>query len=200
MGNFNFCVRTDHQAWVGVLSRHRVGRMNSSGLRVLSICNEFSLSIPCTIFQQRNLCKTTWMYPRSEDWHLIHYLIAKKLRDFITLHVPFITPAIFLNIFFSVVRLRSIWNTQYYKSHQCPSALMFCLSKRLKSRLSSWSNWTLYSILLISMMTESLWEALHGAIHSAFVKILGHPVCNHKDLFSNSNTDSQKCIALMKQE
>uniref|UniRef100_A0A0L8HZ15 Endonuclease/exonuclease/phosphatase domain-containing protein n=1 Tax=Octopus bimaculoides TaxID=37653 RepID=A0A0L8HZ15_OCTBM len=59
MGDFNARIGTDYQVWEGVLGRHGVSRMSSSGLHVLSICREFSLSIRNTFFKKRNCCKRT---------------------------------------------------------------------------------------------------------------------------------------------
>ncbi len=84
MGDFNARVGRDYRSWEGVLGNHGVGRMNSNGLRLLSICKEFDLSITNTFFQQKKCRKTTWMHPRSKDWHLIDYVITKRrnIRDF----------------------------------------------------------------------------------------------------------------------
>ena len=78
MGDFNARVGRDFRSWEGVLGHHGVGRMNSNGLRLLSICKEFDLSITNTFFQQKKCRKTTWMHPRSKDWHFIDYVITKR--------------------------------------------------------------------------------------------------------------------------
>ena len=84
MGDFNARVGTDHRSWEGVLGNHGVGKMNTNGLRLLSICREFDLNIINNFFQQPNYRKMTWMHRRSKDWHLIDFVITKKrgLRDF----------------------------------------------------------------------------------------------------------------------
>ncbi|KAK0135214.1 Craniofacial development protein 2 [Merluccius polli] len=57
--------------------------MNSSGLRLLSLCSELGLTITNTFFQLRNMHKTSWMHPRSKHRHLIDYVIVRRceLRD-----------------------------------------------------------------------------------------------------------------------
>lgn len=80
MGDFNARVGMDHQTWEGVLGHHGVGRMNSNGLHLLSICQEFDLTITNILFQQPNNHMTSWMHPRSKDWHLIDFVVTKE-RD-----------------------------------------------------------------------------------------------------------------------
>lgn len=80
MGDFNARVGSDFQSWEGVLGHHGIGHMNSNGLRLLSFCKEFDMCITNTCFQQKNRFKTTWMHPRSKDWHMIDYVITKR-RD-----------------------------------------------------------------------------------------------------------------------
>ena len=86
MGDFNARVGADNASWGGVLGHHGVGQMNENGLLLLSLCKEFNLSITNTVFQQKNSRKTTWMHPRSKDWHLIDYIITKK-RDIKDFHI-----------------------------------------------------------------------------------------------------------------
>ena len=53
------------------------------GLLLLSKCAEHELSITNTVFRQADKFKTTWMHPRSKQWHLIDYIIVRQrdLRD-----------------------------------------------------------------------------------------------------------------------
>lgn len=78
VGDFNAWMDNDHQISDGVLGHHGVGRMNSNDLRLLSICKEFSLIITNTYSQQLKCGKTSWIHPRSKDWHFIDFFIPKK--------------------------------------------------------------------------------------------------------------------------
>ncbi|KAK0131440.1 Craniofacial development protein 2 [Merluccius polli] len=80
LGDFNARVGTNHEVWQGVIGRHGVGNMNSSGLRLLSLCSELGLTITNTFFQLRNMHKTSWMHPRSKHWQIIDYVIVRR-RD-----------------------------------------------------------------------------------------------------------------------
>ena len=78
--DFNAGVGRNHDIWHGVIGHHGVGNMNSSGLRLLSLCSELGLAITNTFLQLRDMHKTSWMHPRSKHWHLIDYVIVRR-RD-----------------------------------------------------------------------------------------------------------------------
>ena len=80
LGDFNARVGRNHDIWHGVIGHHGVGNMNSSSLRLLSLCSELGLAITNTFFQLRDMHKTSWMHPRSKHWHLIDYVIV-RCRD-----------------------------------------------------------------------------------------------------------------------
>ena len=78
LGDFNARVGRNHDIWHGVIGHHGVGNMNSSGLRLLSLCSELGLAITNTFFQLCDMHKTSWMHPRSKHWHLIDYVIVRR--------------------------------------------------------------------------------------------------------------------------
>ena len=83
MGDFNARVGKDQASWKRILGSQGVGKMNANGLLLLSKCAEHELCITNTVFRQADKLKTTWMHPRSKQWHLIDYIIVRQrdLRD-----------------------------------------------------------------------------------------------------------------------
>ena len=59
LGDLNARVGRNHDIWHGVIGHHGVGNMNSSGLRLLSLCSELGLAITNTFFQLRDMHKTS---------------------------------------------------------------------------------------------------------------------------------------------
>ena len=78
MGDFNARVGKEASVWDGAIGGNGVGKMNSNGLRLLTLCCEFNLTISNTIFRMKDRFKTSWMHPRSKHWHLLDYVIVRK--------------------------------------------------------------------------------------------------------------------------
>ena len=78
-GDFNARVGKDRQMWDS-LGRHEVGSMNGNGQLLLQICTKFNRFVSSTQFFHKGNNITTWMYPRSRQWHLLDYVIVRQ-RD-----------------------------------------------------------------------------------------------------------------------
>ena len=74
LGDFNARVGRNHDIWKDVIGHHNVGNINSSGLRLHSLCSELVLAIKNTFFQLCDMYKISWMHLRSKHWHLIDYI------------------------------------------------------------------------------------------------------------------------------
>lgn len=80
LGDFNARVGCNSLAWNRVIGKHGVGKENSNGTLLLTLCSQHDLVITNTVFKQANKYKTSWMHPRSKHWHLIDYITVRR-RD-----------------------------------------------------------------------------------------------------------------------
>lgn len=78
LGDFNARVGRDSEALKGVLGRRGIGNCNDNGRLLLEVCREHQFTN--VTFQQRDSLKTTWMHPRSKQWHLLDYVLVRQ-RD-----------------------------------------------------------------------------------------------------------------------
>ncbi|KAL8561421.1 hypothetical protein ACOMHN_037318 [Nucella lapillus] len=76
--DFNARVGTNYTIWKSILGPHGTGNINSNGLLLLSLCADNNLTITHTLFRQADKYKSTWMLPRSKQWHLIDYVICHR--------------------------------------------------------------------------------------------------------------------------
>ena len=86
MGDFNARVGQNGGVWKGIIGKHGVGKENSNGTLLLSECAKHNLAITSTFFRLVAKKRTTWMHPRSKQWHLIDYIITRQ-RDLKDVHV-----------------------------------------------------------------------------------------------------------------
>ena len=169
---------SDYETWCGVLGRHGTGKVNKNGIRLLSFCNEFGLCITNTLFQQPNRYVTTWMHPRSKDWHLLDNVIVRQR------HVK------------DVYHTRSHRNTGCWSDHLLVRGT-FSLSLSTKRRRSAVKIPKIIDIsklklqhkrqdleisldnamdnVIISDNVEASWKSLKEATYSSSVEELGFP-------------------------
>ncbi|XP_076069804.1 uncharacterized protein LOC143041683 [Oratosquilla oratoria] len=76
LGEFNARVGANYNNWNGVLGLHGIGKLNSNGPMLLNMCAENQLAITNTMFRQADKYKTTWLHPRSRQWHLTDFVIC----------------------------------------------------------------------------------------------------------------------------
>ena len=78
LGDFNARVGSRRDLWGHVIGSHGLGKMNANGLRLLTLCTEYDLTITNTLFRLKPIHKTSWMHPRSRQWHLLDYVIVRS--------------------------------------------------------------------------------------------------------------------------
>ena len=77
MGDFNARIGIGNDKWPLVMGKHVIGKCNSNGELLLSLCSEFELIVTNTMFKQNDELKTTWMHPRSGHWHMIDFITMR---------------------------------------------------------------------------------------------------------------------------
>ena len=85
IGDFNARIGRDNDKWPLVMGKHGIGKCNSNGELLLALCSEFELTVPNTMFKQKDERKTTWMHPRLKHWHMIDFIIT-RCRDKMDIH------------------------------------------------------------------------------------------------------------------
>ena len=196
LGDFNARVGSDFQSWEGVWGNHGVGRMNSNGLRLLSFCKEFDMCITNTSFQQKNCFKTTWMHPRSKDWHIIDYVITKRRdrKDF-KLTRSFHTTCYLSD--HALLRSKTQFRIDHrrMKRSSVPKRIntLPLKSTDQQEKLAKELDAALETVE-ISSDIESSWKALREVTHSTSLEVLGLPIRKHQDWFDDNNQEVQSLI------
>ena len=201
LSDFNARVGRSHEIWhVGIVC-HVVGSVNSSGLRLLSLCSELSLAITDTFFQLRDMHKTSWMHPSYKHWHLIAYGIVRR-RD---LNEEQITRAMRVaecstdhRLIHSMLRLtvrpharrqkpRHKLNVHATHNQNIREELRNAIDQSL-SHISTTTTLSCTSNLSME------WQALSSALLIASQSTLGSLERRHQDLIDDNATDIRSLI------
>ena len=192
MGDFNARVGTDSDTW-SCLGNFGVGNMNSNGLLLLELCEEFSLSISSTVFKHKGDHTTTWMHPRSKTWHLIDYVIVRK-RD-----------------------MKDVCNVKSFHGAECwtDHALVRAKVKlHIKPKARS-NNIRLPKRLNISKLNDPTvkqelvakfdllndiesWESFRDDMYNSAADVLGLSEKKHQDWFDENNEQIKHLLSLKK--
>ena len=82
MGDFNARVGLEQASSApGVVAKHAVDKQNQNGRRLVDFCLFNGFVITNTFFPHKSVHQTTWMHPKTKQWHMLDYvLVNRKFR------------------------------------------------------------------------------------------------------------------------
>ena len=198
LGDFNARVGSEFETWSPVLGQFGVGSMNANGLRLLSLCAEFDLSITNSFFRVPNRNKTSWMHPRSKHWHLLDYIIVRQSEKSdvcITKTLPISTTWSDHCLVLSKLSLKI--NFQKRNSPiQVPKKLNVTRANIIENQatLNARLTESLNDLQVNHRDVESFWAALRDTVYTTSADVLGFPKRSHQDWFDENDTEIQPLL------
>ena len=191
MGDFNARVGTDDSSWENIIGKHGVGNENSNGTLLLSMCSQLELCITNTMFQQTNNRKTTWMHPRTKQWHMIDYVITRQ-RDIKEVHHTRAMCGACTWSDHKLVRCKLALQAKApLRRHRLKPKKKLDVSKlncaEVRSMLATKLQQA-YETMETHQTATASWNAFKDATLKAAEDVLGFPVRKHRDWFDENNT------------
>ena len=198
LGDFNARVGCNNSdTWHGIVGKHGLGKVNSNGLLLLSLCSEFQLNITNTMFQLSNKYKGTWQHPRSKNWHTIDYVITRQ-KDHSDVKITRAHRGTEVWSDHRLVRSKvkyDVKRTKHRKKKAPPRKVNVALLKdpakeqELQAALSQ-----KLEHVIIDEDIEGSWKMLKEALSETSKEVLGFPKRKGEDWFDECDSEASKLI------
>lgn len=197
-GDFNARVGSDAKIWTGVVGKHGTGKVNSNGLRLLTLCQSYGFSITNTMFQLPDKYKNTWMHPRSKHWHMIDFIITRQ-TDLKDVNITRVMRGAVGDTDHRLVR--SKLNLQFRSIDKKPKNIRSRINvnplgntivrENFETHLTGYLNRTKISV---TQSPLGLWSELSRELYDASVEFLGKTKKRNEDWFDDNIDKIQELI------